>query len=145
MYSSLFKSRRLQFVLTLETPDGQIRLSQNDVAAGIQRLINNQNSQSSNGESLIPGFSDFEGYKCLDVKRYESVNTPKPVPQILKKIPLPNLSSGTSDCSELHAKIWRNVRKGGLVISSAFLTIIIEHLGVPVLHWIFTTLANYVR
>jgi hypothetical protein len=140
----------MQFVVTLKTPDGQPRSSQNDIASHLQHLINSQSYRVPvEVESLIPGFSDFEGYECLEAKCYEPENVPKSVPSVLEKIHVPSLSLDASDYSKQDLSVRKSAKKyakkSAGFISGKLLTVAVEHLGIPVLHWIFATLANYVK
>lgn len=150
MYSSLLKPRTLNFLLAIQTPAGQLRPSPHTVAEMIKHLINCKSDPSVAQKDLIPGVNDLEGYQCLNVELYEqpikAATEFKSIRPILGDIRVPSLDVGEVPIRPRRmTTIWAKSKKIVLFVLVAFLSIITEHIGLPLLHWVFATLANYVK
>jgi hypothetical protein len=147
---ALRRPRNVKIVLTIKAPSGLV--SPYEVSACLKELINDlgkpASSKGLNSSGLIPAC--YEGYECLVAEPYAEPVAPTqarpllpvlaPVPSVVG-FPKPLAAGGPHG---VRGKSWEKLWKPVWFVCSALITLIIEHMGVPVLHWLLSTLVKYI-
>ena len=144
----------VRIVVTIKTPSDLV--SPYEVTACLKELINDQgrpaSSKGLNLKGLIPAC--YEGYECLLAEPYVEPVAPTqatpllpviaPVPSVMELPRPPAASPPNGVTCKSREKLWKAIRKPVWFVCSVVITLITEHVGVPVLHWLFSTLAKYI-
>jgi hypothetical protein len=149
---SLRRPQTVKIVATIKTPYGLV--SANEVAGCFKELISDQSkprgTKAADLRGIIPAC--FEGYECLGAEPYTEPAAEQPAAASLGRIARPPAAPTGSTVPSAGGAIQSATgeRKGQLKKAAWFggsilATLVVEHLGVPVLHWVFSTLAYYVK
>lgn len=143
----------MKIVVTIKTPSDHVASPVGGVGTWLKELINNHGKPRSREESLLDSLglskdSTYRGYECISAEPYKEPVPPPATKSIFDPIPGNSIVGpggailpAWQQSRTMTSKIWKRVRW----VVVALFGVIVDRVGAPALHWVFMTLAHYVR